>query len=150
MLYRFIDLQRAYRTVSRIGDVLYIKVRRKGWDTFHFEKVLSIPNLPEVSPSHLLVHYVQLTASAPEDSPVLLSLSGDRKPVSADTIGGITRRALTKYGVPSAAWGTHATRGAAIKLLDRFGLTPQQIADLGKWKSLEAFTKHYLRLTTGL
>ena len=149
MLYRSIDLERCHHTISTVGGNMYIKVCHKGWDKFQFEKVLSLPDLPEVSPSQLLTHYVGMTSSLPEYSPVLVSLARGQEPICADTIKGITKRALETYGLPSAAFGPHATRGAGIKLLDRFGLSPQQVADLDKWKNLEAFTKHYLRLTTG-
>ena len=50
ILYRSIDLERCNSTVSTVGGNLYIKVRRKGWDKFQFEKVLSLPDLPELSP----------------------------------------------------------------------------------------------------
>ena len=59
-----------------------------------------------------------MTSSLPEDSPVLVSFARGQQPICADTIGGVTRRALETYGVPSAAFGLHATRGAGIKLLD--------------------------------
>ena len=142
MLYRFIDFERCHCTFSTIGGNLYIKVRRKGCDKFQFEKVLSLTNLPEESPSHLLTHYVGITSSLPEDSPLLVFLARGQEPICADTIRGVTRRALETYGVPPAAFGPHTTRGARIKLLDRFRLSPQQIADLGKWRNLEAFTKY--------
>ena len=67
-------------------------------------------------------------------------------PLTANSLGRITKIALKKAGVPMEVFGPHSTRGAAVGMFRRLGLTAEQVAELGKWKNLEAFTKHYSRI----
>ena len=45
-----------------------------------------------------------------------------------------------------SVFGPHSTRGAALLLLKRLGASADVVCQLGKWQSVEAFAKHYLRL----
>ena len=67
-------------------------------------------------------------------------------PSKAQTVGSITKRLLSDLGVPKNIFGPHSTTGAAVKMFKKLGLTSDQVAQLGQWKNLEAFSKHYLRL----
>ena len=53
---------------------------------------------------------------------------------------------LSDLGVPMDVFGPHSTRGAAVKMFKKFGLSSDHVAQLGRWKNLETFSKHYLRL----
>ena len=141
------DLARLYRCVSQVGDDLFILSRRKGWRTPQWELVLELPKTPEVSPRHLLLHYVALTASlAPKNGTVLLTLFKPHGPLSSNTVGSITKRLLHTFGISTAHWGPHSTRGAGVTFYRQLGLQADEVCEIGKWKSTEAFGKHYSRL----
>ena len=40
----------------------------------------------------------------------------------------------------------HSTRGTGVVLYKSFGLTTEQVCEIGKWKDVKAFSTHYLRL----
>ena len=146
-LSRSVDLARLYRCVSQVGDDLFVLSRRKGWATPQWELVLELPKTPEVSPRHLLLHYVALTASlAPKNGTVLLTLSKPYGPLSSNTVGSITKRLLHTFGISTAHWGPHSTRGAGVTFYRQLGLPADEVCEIGKWKSTEAFSKHYSRL----
>jgi hypothetical protein len=77
---------------------------------------------------------------------LLLSLKPPYRPISADTVGSITKKALQAWGVPSQFWGPHSTRGAGVGFLKSLGLSGEEVCEIGKWKSVEAFCAHYQRL----
>ena len=43
-------------------------------------------------------------------------------------------------------FGPHSSRGAAVLFYKRLWFSSEQVAELGKWKNLQAFHQHYLRL----
>ena len=61
-------------------------------------------------------------------------------------MGGITKGLMTKYGIPPNVWGAHSTRGAGVLLYKKLGLTSEEVCEIGKWKNVQAFHAHYLRL----
>jgi hypothetical protein len=74
-LYRSSDLANLQRVVSVLGKVPYIKIRRKGQKIFKWERVVSLPQFPQISPFHLLQLYVSLTRKMGKPGgPVLLTL----------------------------------------------------------------------------
>ena len=101
---------------------------------------------PELSPWHLLRHYVAQTSSLPEGSLVLRSLKPPFAPLSSDRTASITKNLLKKFGVPTAVWTAHSTRGASVQFYKNLGLTSEEVCELGQWKNTQAFTQHYLRL----
>ena len=101
---------------------------------------------PELSPWHFLRHYVAQTSSLPEGSLVLRSLKPPFAPLSSDRIASITKNLLKKFGVPTAVWTAHSTRGASVQFYKNLGLTSEEVCELGQWKNTQAFTQHYLRL----
>ena len=113
---------------------------------FKWERVLSIPSCPQISPFHLLHLYVGLTRfQGKVGGPVLLSLKAPFKPISADTVGSITKKILESVGV-SSAWGPHSRSGAGASLMKKLGLTSEEVCEIGKWKDVSALTAHYQRL----
>ena len=77
---------------------------------------------------------------------MFLSLKPPFKPLSANSIGRITKQLLEKMGVPVSLFGAHSTRGAAVKMFKKLGLSSEIVCELGQWKNTEAFAKHYLRI----
>ena len=61
-LYRSHDLASMKRTVSIVeGKIPFVKIKRKGQNVLKWERLLSLPNFPQISPFHLLQAYVSLT-----------------------------------------------------------------------------------------
>jgi hypothetical protein len=147
-LYRSHDLANLKRTVSVLnGRTPFIKIKRKGQNFFKWERMVSIPKFPQISPFHLLQAYVSLTRKQGKlGGPVLLSLQPPFKPISADTVGSITKNFLEDFGISSKIWGPHSTRGAGVSLMKRLGLSAEEVCEIGKWKSVDAFCAHYQRL----
>ena len=53
---------------------------------------------------------------------------------------------MKKLSIPRELYGPHSTRGAGVGMLKRLGFTSEEVAEIGKWKSIDAFRAHYLRL----
>ena len=60
-LHRSIDLSWVLRTTCILDGTPFILIKRKGWHSYKLEKVISIPEFPDISSWHLIVKYVQLT-----------------------------------------------------------------------------------------
>ena len=102
---------------------------------------------PSIFPWILLKHYVALTAKhVPAGTMVFRTLLPPFKPLSANSIGSLTRMGLQKLGVDTTVWKPHSTRGAGVTMLKSLGLTSEQVCEVGKWKNVAAFTSQYLRL----
>ena len=67
-------------------------------------------------------------------------------PLTANSLGRITKDILAQLGIPITVFGPHSTRGAAVKMYKALGLSSEQVCELGQWKNPTAFTAHYLRL----
>jgi hypothetical protein len=146
-LHRGVDLSRVVRTVSMVQGQPYILLKRKGWKTFKWEQVISLPHHPGISPWHLLQAYVQAThGQCHPGGPLLLQLNPPYKPLTANTVNSITKKLLLKLGVPMSVWGAHSTRGAGVSFYKTLGLTSEQVCEIGQWKNVQAFSSHYLRL----
>jgi hypothetical protein len=105
-LHRSVDLARLYRKISFGGGggldpPPFVLIQRKGWKKPRWEQIVVLEN-PELSPWHLLRHYVAQTSSLPEGSLVLRSLKPPFAPLSSDRIASITKNLLKKFGVPTA------------------------------------------------
>ena len=102
-------------------------------------------SLQTLSPLHLVQRYVELTRDQGKPGgPVFLSLQPPHKPLFANSIGRITRQLLLKMDVPMSVFGPHSTRGAAVKMFEKFGLSSEVVCELGQWKNTEALEKNYL------
>ena len=146
-LYRSGDLSNLKRTASLLGGSPFIKIRRKGQKFAKWEKITSIPDFPQISPFHLLQAYVEKTRfQGKPGGPVLLSLNTPFKPLSSDTVCSITKKALETFGIDTKIFGPNSTRGAGVGLMKRLGLSGEQVCEIGKWKSVQAFVSHYQRL----
>ena len=113
-LMRSVDCARLHRTVSFIGQRPFIAIQRKGWTTPRWEELISLPSMEHISPWHLLKKYVHLThGQANPGQYLFLSQIKPYKPLSADTLGSLTKKLLQGMGLPNT-WGAHSTRGAAV------------------------------------
>ena len=147
LLHRSVDLSRVLRTTSVVDGIPFLLVQRKGWRQHKWEKILSLPHLPHVSPWHLIVQYVQATSHlVPEGSPLVLALHKPYKALSSNAIASLTKRLLQKHGIDTTVWGAHSTRGAAVLLYKELGLNSEEVCELGKWRNFQAFSSHYLRV----
>ena len=114
-LTRSIDLHRCWRVLAKGSeDTWFLKIRRKGHHQAAWEQLLHVPSYPALSPMDLCFRYVQLTAHVTPGSQLLRSLKPPFAPLSANTIGSITKALLDKLGVPMGAFGPHSTRGAGV------------------------------------
>ena len=150
MLYRNVDLARCFRTVIVIDNRAYVLVQRKNWTQPQFEEVVQLPSCTHMCPLFLLRRYVFLTNNVSTLSsgltPVLWSLFPPWKPLSANTIGSLTKKCLQRLGLDAKLWGPHSTRGAAVGMYKRFQFSSEEMCELGKWKNAQALQAHYLRL----
>ena len=79
---------------------LFWFLKRKGGTHHSFEQLMTLPDR-NLSPSCLLIRYVQLTkAMRQPGGPIFLSLHAPFKPLTADSIGRITKKLLKHFGVP--------------------------------------------------
>ena len=144
-LYRGVDLARTQRTISLVQDRCFVLLRRKGWLFPKWEQVLKFDEDKSLSPFHLMQTYVAKTArfSVP-GGPLLLSLDG-KKALSSDRINSLTKKILQRFGIPPS-WTAHSTRGAGVFMYKSLGLSQEEVAEIGQWKNLQAFSSHYLRI----
>ena len=145
-LCRSVDLKQALRATSKFQGSRWILMKRKGARKHSWERLLTVPN-KSLCPVHLLDSYVNLTVSkGKKGGSLFLSLLPPYGPLSANSIGRITKGILRRMGVPTGVFGAHSTRGAAVKMYKSMGLPSELVCELGSWKNSEAFSKHYLRL----
>ena len=79
-LYRSSDLANLKRITSIFWGVSFVKVKRKGQKLPKWERMVSIPECPQISPFHLLQAYVEATREMGEPGGgVLLSLNPPTK-----------------------------------------------------------------------
>ena len=110
---------------------------------------MELQDAPHCCRKALLLKCVQLASTcASPGSALLRGLVPPFAPLSAKSVGSVTKSLLSEFGIPTNVFGPHSTRGAAVKMFKQFGLSSDQVAQLGKWKNLEAFSKHYLRLNS--
>ena len=116
-LSRSIDLARTFRALSLFQGALWLLLRRKGEQQLRWERILKWPGQPALCPETLLLKYVELTHNkVPAGSPLLVTLGAPYTPLSANTIGGLTKDLLNKLGVDTLAFAAHSTRGAGVAM----------------------------------
>ena len=101
-LCRSIDLSRMWRTMSQVGNEFYIKIQRKGALRPTWEQLLELPSgQSDICPVALALAYVDLTKRhCPDGSLLFRSVTSPYAPLSANSIGRITRNLLHGLGVP--------------------------------------------------
>eukprot|EP00667_Euglena_gracilis_P020328 EG_transcript_21979 len=95
VLLRSSDLSKMKRFASLLGFTHYVKIRRKGQKMSKGERMVYLPEIPQISPFHLLKEYVALTRDhCPQGGPVFLNLQPSFRGTEAETIASLTRSAL--------------------------------------------------------
>ncbi len=77
---------------------------------------------------------------------MLRSLIAPYSPLSSNAIASITKQGLKDMGINTEIWKPHSTRGASLGMYKALGLYSEDVCEVGKWKNVQAFTSHYLRL----
>ena len=145
-LFRSVDLARTLRTASVVGRKHFVLVMRKGKRTYQWERIVSLPRYPAISPWHLLRHYVKITAKhCREGTQLMRSLNPPYEPLTANTIGSLTKKLLKNLGIPEE-WSAHSTRGAEVTLYKALGLTSEEVCEIGQWKNVVVSGKMCKRL----
>ena len=145
-LTRSIDLARTFLSIPLQDHEAFLLLRRKGASKATWEKIMKLDQ-QAISPFHLILRYVELTRHiATPGTALLRSLSPPYAPLSANSVGRITKNALSRMGVPIKVFGPHSTRGAGVKFFKSLGLTSEEVCEIGKWKNPQTFTANYLRL----
>ena len=107
----------------------------------------NLPGFPDICPWELLKNYVAMTSThITVGSTVFRGLHHPFSPLTSNSIGRITKQALSSLGIPMQIWKAHSTRGAGVAMYKNLGLTSEQVCELGKWKNVQAFSQHYLRI----
>ncbi len=63
---------------------------------------------------------------------LLLSLKRPFKPISSGTIASITSNFMKKFDIFPKFRGAHSTRGAVVAFYRRWGLSAEQVCEIGK------------------
>ena len=130
-LCRSVDMAQASRTRTPSGAEVYWLLKRKGRPRASFEALIELPDR-NLSPKCLLLRYVALTQTVGKPGgAVFLSLHPPFAPLTANSIGRITKKLLAGLGVPVSVFGPHSTRGAAVKMFKDFGLPSEVVCELG-------------------
>ena len=87
-----------------------------------------------------------MTSKGQSGGPLLINSKPPFEALSASTIGSVTKRLLNKFGISTAVWAPHSTRGAGVFFWKKMGLSSEEVCEIGKWKNVQAFSAHYLRL----
>ena len=145
-LFRSVDLARTLRTASIVDGKYYILVMRKGKKSYQWERIISIPEFPRISPWHLLITHVTLTANVCQKGSLLLrSLIPPYEPLTSNAIGALTKKLLRRHGIPDE-WAAHSTRGAGVTFYKTLGMSSEEVCEIGQWKNVQAFNTHYVRI----
>ena len=145
MLCPNVYLERMHRTFSLVDGQPFVLMQRKGWKFAQRESIMTMPDNSHMCPWALLKRYVALTAhQCPRGSYVFRSSNPPFHPLKANSIGSLTRQALSQLGVDTSVWKPHPTRGAGVAMYKSLGLSSEEVCEIGKWKNVGAFTSHYL------
>ena len=147
-LFRGVDLARSRRDIQRAAQPWFISAKRKGRRYYARYPIHNVTP-PSIDPQRCLARYLKATGDY-EGSEIFVSLRKPRKPLSSDTINGLTTRWLRKHLLELGELGTdsfsaHSTRGAAATALIYLGVDPHVVAALGDWSCYHTFRKFYDR-----
>ena len=83
-----------------VDDKPFILIQRKGWVKPQWEAMVTVPKCPQICPWTLLQKYVALTSKhVPPGSPVFRCLKPPFAPMKANSIGSLTKMALSYLGI---------------------------------------------------
>ena len=147
-LFRGVDLARSRRDIQRAAQPWFISAKRKGRRYYARYPIHNVTP-PSIDPQRCLARYLEATGDY-EGSEIFVSLRKPRKPLSSDTINGLTTRWLRKHllelgELETDSFSAHSTRGAAATALIYLGVDPHVVAALGDWSCYDTFRKFYDR-----
>ena len=94
-LFRGVDLARSRRDIQRAAQPWFISAKRKGRRYYARYPIHNVTP-PSIDPQRCLARYLEATGDY-EGSEIFVSLRKPRKPLSSDTINGLTTRWLRKH-----------------------------------------------------
>ena len=125
-LYRSVDLAHLRRLWAKgPNGELYIAAQRKGWLSYRWERVMVLPNHPNVCPLHLIVRYMHITPEGAPRGPLLIALVKPHGALSSDRVGALTKHILQAHGVDVTHYKPHTTRGAGKLIHKQMNLPPR-------------------------
>ena len=147
-LFRGVDLARSRRDIQRAAQPWFISAKRKGRRYYARYPIHNVTP-PSIDPQRCLARYLEATGDY-EGSEIFVSLRKPRKPLSSNTINGLTTRWLRKHllelgELETYSFSAHSTRGAAATALIYLGVDPHVVAALGDWSCYDKFRKFYDR-----
>ena len=150
-LYRSFDLSNMLRVLATYDGKWFELTRRKGWANLRWDRVMSIPSLPDFCPLTLLRLYLRLTPEGAlpdgvEPKRVFLAVVRPFGALSSDRIAIVTKELLVSAGIDMELFGAHTTRAVGLALLRALGLLAEQAAEIGNWANLQAFFHAYSRV----
>ena len=135
-LCRSIDLQRCWRTMSKVGGQFFLRYKGKvtipplGSRLWNYLRVWN-PFVPWHCsfimwnwPRAVVLQGLCCSVRSPPPHP----------PLKANRIGRVTRQLLQSCGLQTQFWQPHSTRGAGVKFYKSLGLSSEQICEIGRWK----------------
>ena len=143
-LFRGVDLARSRRDIQRAAQPWFISAKRKGRRYYARYPIHNVTP-PSIDPQRCLARYLEATGDY-EGSEIFVSLRKPWKPLSSDTINGLTTRWLRKHllelgELETDSFFAHSTRGAAATAL----MDPHVVAASGDWSCYDTFRKFYDR-----
>ena len=150
-LYRSFDLSNMLRVLATYDGKWFVPTRRKAWANLRWDRVMSIPSLPDFCQLTLLRLYLRLTpeGASPEGvepKRVFLAVVRPFGALSSDRISAVTKELLVAAGIDMELFGAHTTRAVGLALLRALGLSAEQAAEIGSWANLQAFSLAYSRV----
>ena len=129
-LYRSCDLSNMLRVLATYDGKWFVPTRQKGWANLRWDRVMSIPSLPDFCPLTLLRLYLPLTpqGASPdgvEPKRVFLAVVRPFGALSSDRIAAVTKELLVSAGIDMELFGAHTTRAMGLALLRALGLTAE-------------------------
>ena len=146
--FRGVDMARSRRDIQRAAQPWFISAKRKGRRYYARYPIHNVTP-PSIDPQRCLARFLEATGDY-EGSEIFVSLRKPRKPLSSDTINGLTTRWLRKHllelgELETDSFSAHSTRGAAATALIYLGVDPHVVAALGDWSCYDTFRKFYDR-----
>lgn len=141
-LFRGIDLARAKRQLDTREATWFLTTRRKG-RVKEGKYPVARMEPASICPQAVLSAYRMATADYQGEF-LFVSLKRPRRPLSADTINGMTTRWLHTQGLRD--FSAHSTRGAAASEMINRGQDPMVVCALGDWVCFDTFMKYYYRI----
>ena len=108
-------------------------------------------NCDKIDPVSCLLEYINKTREARERedgidrTPLFLSMSSLRRPVTTGTISNWLKQAMDRAGIDTTTYRPHSIRSATVSTVRNKGISLKAILKRGQWKNKSILKKYYLR-----